>query len=215
MDTNEERRRKKRQTFPGALAPTTKLPNDNVQCPASTLTTSRPSNIHRNSTISVNRMPSIMEDENSMFTNNRRSRIASIGPYYRYGEDYITEWDRVGVAQSPTPRAPSRQSTFSSRATNSGDVPDIEAGLDEKLPRVRDETLVARLGGFEIMPREMSVPSVALSAANSLAPALAVMDPTLREADQQADPLPCKGTMKTIVPPTGSPSKWCNLSGTD
>lgn len=89
-----------------------------------------------------------MEDENAMFTNNRRSRISSIGPYYRYGEDYITPVDLIGVAQSPTPRAPSRQSTISSRATNSGEAPDIEAGLDEKLPRVRDETWVARLGGW-------------------------------------------------------------------
>lgn len=97
-----------------------------------------------------------MEDENAMFNNvQRRSRVTSVGPYYRYGEDYITPWDLVGVVQSPPPRAPSRQSTFSSRATNSGDtitgsaeMPDIEAGEDEKLPRVRNETRVARLGGW-------------------------------------------------------------------
>lgn len=83
-----------------------------------------------------------------MFNNvQRRSRVTSVGPYYRYGEDYITPWDLVGVVQSPAPRAPSRQSTISSRATNSGDLPDIEAG-DEKLPRVRDETRMARLGGW-------------------------------------------------------------------
>lgn len=144
----EERRREKRQTFPGAF-PLTKAPSDNVQSPPPAMTSTRPSTAHRNSTISVNRMPSILEDENAMFTNvQRRSRVTSIGPYYRYGEDYITPWDLVGVVQSPPPRAPSRQSTFSSRATNSGDLPDIEAGEDEKLPRVRDETRIARLGGW-------------------------------------------------------------------
>lgn len=149
MDINEDRRREKRQTFPGAFPSTTKPPSDNVQSPPPALTSGRPSTIHRNSTISINRMPKILEDENSMFTDvKRRSRISSVGPYYRYGEDYITSWDLVGVAQSPTPRAPSRQSTFSSRATNSGDLPDIEAGIDEKLTQVRDEAWVARLGGW-------------------------------------------------------------------
>ncbi|KAG6367976.1 hypothetical protein INS49_002176 [Diaporthe citri] len=149
MDTTDEKRREKRQTFPGALPSTTKPLSDNVQSPPPALSPARPSTAHRNSTISVNRMPSILEDENAMFNNvQRRSRVTSVGPYYRYGEDYITPWDLVGVVQSPPPRAPSRQSTFSSRATNSGDLPDIEAGEDEKLPRVRDETRIARLGGW-------------------------------------------------------------------
>lgn len=149
MDATQEKRREKRQTFPGAFPLTTKAPSDNVQSPPPAMTPARPSTAHRNSTISVNRMPSILEDENAMFTNvQRRSRVTSIGPYYRYGEDYITPWDLVGVVQSPPPRAPSRQSTVSSRATNSGDLPDIEAGDDEKLPRVRNEARIARLGGW-------------------------------------------------------------------
>lgn len=149
MDAKDEKRREKRQTFPGALPSTTKLPGDIIQSPPSAITPARPSTAHRNSTLSVNRMPSILEDENAMFTNvQRRSRVTSVGPYYRYGEDYITPWDLVGAIQSPPPRAPSRQSTFSSRATNSGDTQDIEAGEDEKLPRVRDEARIARFGGW-------------------------------------------------------------------
>ncbi|KAH8766843.1 hypothetical protein F5883DRAFT_644785 [Diaporthe sp. PMI_573] len=149
MDTKDEKRREKRQTFPGALPSTTKLPSDSIQAPPSAVTPARPSTAHRNSTLSVNRMPSILEDENAMFNNvQRRSRVTSVGPYYRYGEDYITPWDLVGTIQSPPPRAPSRQSTFSSRATNSGDTQDIEAGEDEKLPRARDEARIARFGGW-------------------------------------------------------------------
>lgn len=150
MDAKDEKRREKRQTFPGALPSTTKLPSDIIQSPPSAVTPARPSTSHRNSTLSVNRMPSIFEDENAVFNNvQRRSRVTSVGPYYRYGEDYITPWDLVGAVQSPPLRAPSRQSTFSSRATNSGDTQDIEAGIDEKLPGPRDEAKrIARLGGW-------------------------------------------------------------------
>ncbi|POS76394.1 hypothetical protein DHEL01_v205219 [Diaporthe helianthi] len=151
MDAKDEKRREKRQTFPGALAPTTKIPGDitGIQSPPAALTHARPSISHRSSTLSVNRMPSIWEDEDAISNNlPRRSRVTSVGPYYRYGEDYITSWDLVGAIQSPPPRASSRQSTFSSRATNSGDTQDIEAGEDEKLPRVRDEARITRLGGW-------------------------------------------------------------------
>jgi hypothetical protein len=149
MDARDEKRREKRQTFPGALPPTALLPGDNIQPPPSAITAARPSTSHRNSTLSINRMPSILEDENSMFTNaQRRPRVTSAGPYYRYGEDYITSWDLVGAIQSPPPRAPSRQSTFSSRATNSGDTQDIEAAADEKLPQDRDEARTARPSGW-------------------------------------------------------------------